>query len=113
MGLGGGSTAMSIFGPSYGYGYVQSGGGGGGVGTIVILGIIAALAISFLPGILSGNSGSLDDGSSAGGFDAHPIHAPASLLLSCFASLHVLHIPQLVLRFCDPAAHSPMQLSAP
>ncbi|KAK9821264.1 hypothetical protein WJX74_005064 [Apatococcus lobatus] len=66
MGLGGGTTAMSIFGPSYGYGYGVQSGGGGGVGTIVILGIIAALAISFLPGILSGNSSS-SDGESFGG----------------------------------------------
>ncbi len=62
LGLGTGSY-MSIFGPSYGYGVPVQQSGGGGVGGIVIFAIIAALAISFLPGILSGNSSSTDSDS--------------------------------------------------
>ena len=65
LGLGTGSY-MSIFGPSYGYGVPVQSTGGGGVGGIVILAIVAALAISFLPGILSGVSSSSEGGDSFG-----------------------------------------------
>lgn len=114
MGLGGGTTAMSIFGPSYGYGYgVQSAGGGGGIGGIVILGIIAALAISFLPGILSRNSSSLDDTSSAGEPHAIPKTSPNPHLHILLMLLNVLHGSQLMLTFGDPGAHSAVQLLVP